>query len=184
MTLLNAVLLLSGAVFALLLACAVCVWIEKKSDARAEKTQDESARYDERQIAAQGKAAKVCSMTFAVYYGCLALYLMPFKNQQYPVDPFILVWAGLVVGSLVYTAYCMMTDAVLPLSKNRAASGIGLFTSGVLMFVAVAVGHDEQDMPVMVNSAFDWFCLIGGVSSIANGIIYWLAHFRDKRADP
>lgn len=180
MTLLIAVLLLIGAVFILVVFCAVSIWLDKKATARMEKAQKEGTGFDERQIIAQGKAYTTSSVTLAVYYGCLTLFLM--ECEDYPANIGVWVGAGLLVGSLVYSIYCLMTDAMLPLDKGMVIGGIGFFVGGVFLLMAVLVGNVGKDI-TMISDAHDWINLISGIWGTAMGVIYLIAYLRDKREE-
>ena len=180
MTLWSAFLIILGLVVVLVLTCALWVLIDKKVAFRKTSANVVNGGYDERQIVLHGRASSVCVLVLSVYYGCVALYLM-LCETQYLIDPAVLVGAGLGIGIMAYYFYCLMTDSVLPLNKNAVVSGSGFVVGGILTLLGSVVRNIGQEVP-MIDNKFDWFTFVYGVYNIVIGVVYWIAHIRDKRA--
>ena len=177
MTVLGAALLMVGVICLVALICALWVRMDKR---RITKLEESGQGFDERQQVAQGRASNFGLMISSVYYSCVTIYLILCKNGEYPLDPLILVASGLFINSLSYNFYCMMTDAVLPLS--RKPTGILCFIGGLIGLFAMVLGENEKGIPLTGEGSYQWFILFAFVSNIANAVIYWIAHFREKRS--
>ena len=112
-----AVLLWSAAVLAaIVLLCAAVIWFERKFPGKA---------YDERQNLYRGNAYSAAFWVGAAYFFAYICWLLP-DSFEPPVelDPFLVVYIGLIIQAMVFHTYCLLTKSALPLSGKPIFSMI------------------------------------------------------------
>ena len=91
-------------------------------------------KYDERQIAVQGKAYKYGFFTMAVYY--ILLFTSMEAHIEIPCENSLLVFMGFGVGVVVFAAYSIMKDAYFRLDENKGMLIIMFTLLAILNLVA------------------------------------------------
>ncbi|MCR5824135.1 MAG: hypothetical protein K6G60_06880 [Lachnospiraceae bacterium] len=130
-----AVSLIAGVAVGILLVVIVAT-LAIKSNAPVKK-------YDERQIAMQGKAYKYAFITMVIYFGLFAvvstlsslptLFTLPFSAD-------ILVMLGVLTGAMVFAVTAIIHDAYFRLDENQGFIII-LFVITSLINIAIGVVH-------------------------------------------
>ena len=134
------------------------------------------AEYDERQLRVRGDAYRYAFYT--VIYWEVILFILAFGEISLPVPAFILHFAGIIIGCLVLSGYCIWKDAYWGLNNNRKRYGIILVVAGILNAIPLYglwSGRDSSDFPY-VNLLTCAMLLIVGIELL-------IKHLVDKRAD-
>ena len=109
MTVWQGLLITLGVLLALVLICAVTIWLERKFP---------SAKFDERQKIARGNAHRLSSLVGDVYGLVVLTILIRQVENEKLIEPYLLVFGGLLLQVMVLHIYCILTHAALPLSEK------------------------------------------------------------------
>ena len=119
MSTLKVVGMIVGTLALVIVLCAAAVWIEKKFPGK---------EYDERQKAARGRGYRLSFWVGFAYFVGVALVLLQQVDGEKTVEPYLLVFIGLMLQGVVEHTYCLFTHSALPLSQNRVATVLGYVT--------------------------------------------------------
>lgn len=93
------------------------------------------AKYDERQELIRGKGYKYAFFITIIYYG--VFYLVSMTNVDLGNWNHTIIFAGIILGVIVYADYAIINDGYFALNE-KSASYIGLFS--VLSFINIFAG--------------------------------------------
>jgi hypothetical protein len=173
MTVWIALLILLGAVGALLLLCRMSVNF---------KTKRQNDAFDERQKIFQGKAYGFGLLVGAVYFVILSSVLLIMGERKLTADFLsMLIWGGLLLAYTAENCYCLMTGALLPLNSARdSVIGVSYVFAALALFHLVTHiffhGMSMGDDPVDT-----WEDLMGVVFWTLHASMYLIAKRREKR---
>ena len=173
MTVWIALLILLGAVGALLLFCRVSVHY---------KTKRQDDAFDERQKLYQGKAYGFGLLVGAVYFVILSSVLLIMGERELTADYLsMLIWGGILLAYTAVNCYCLMTGALLPLNSARdSVIGVSYPFAALALFHLVTHiffhGMSMGDDPVET-----WEDLIGVVFWTLHSSMYLIAKRREGR---
>lgn len=132
-------LMICGVLAVVFAVCRGLIW-------RWEHT--EQTNYDERQMAAQGKAGKTAFVFLLIYLA--VLMLLPFLGQELSADGYnTAICMGILLGGAVYATLAIWTDAYAGRMKWQAVVLV-LLALGVLML------YDYLDGVVSMRGIFAW----------------------------
>lgn len=131
------ILILGGAIAAWMLLIAFFAEREKRSQ--------KNGRYDERQLAARGRAFQWGFFTMVVYY----------LVYGFVTDCFGIVWCdrlfgtllGIQLGTLVFCVICIFSDAYLRPADSRTGALIGINCIGASQLF-IYLSHYRSEPPV------------------------------------
>ena len=126
MTLLQAVCWILLIFAALAVLCAAVIWAERKFPGK---------KYDERQMLARGKAYRLALAVSTVYFTVVGVYLTFHTGEDLPVEPYILIFFGIVLQAQVCHIYCLLTHAALPLGEKPGVAITCYFALGILYLI-------------------------------------------------
>ena len=120
-----------GAIIAL---CTFVVYLEKHFP---------SDSFDERQKLSRGRAYRLSAGVSYLYFLVVALCLLRQVDGEKRVEPYLLVYFGLMLQLMVDHTYCVMTHSALPLTQKRSTAIISYLFSGAI-FTTMFFMHQEQ----------------------------------------
>lgn len=120
-----------GAIIAL---CAFAVYLEKHFP---------SDTFDERQKLSRGRAYRLSSCVSYIYFAVIGVCLLRQVDGEKSVEPYLLVYFGLMLQLMVDHTYCVMTHSALPLTQKRSAAIISYLFSGAT-FTTMFFMHQKQ----------------------------------------
>ena len=127
MMVLKALLIFFGCVVGLVVICAVSIWW-RRSGSSVES-------YDERQKIAHGEAFQVALIVGSAYYLLLAiLYMLQRDRGSYSVDPYLGIFFGFMLQTMLYHIYCLLTHSALPLHQKPSTPILCCGISGLMQF--------------------------------------------------
>ena len=109
MTIWQGLLLSLGVLLGLIMLCIAVIFLERKFP---------SEKYDERQKIARGNAYRVGFGVSAVYYLVILTVMVRQVDSPKTVEPYLLIFGGLLLQAMVMHIYCILTHAALPLSEK------------------------------------------------------------------
>ena len=93
--------------------------------------------YDERQIRVRGDAYRYAFLTVMIYEGIMIV--LEIGEIPLPIDGYLMHFAGVLLGLVVLSAYCIWNDAYWGINNNRRRYGI-IFVAAALLNVVPVVG--------------------------------------------
>ncbi len=139
------------------------------------KESKEELRYDERQIAARGKAFQYGFFTLLVYN--LLYFVCDLCEVSIPMQPAMVSMIGAFLGALVMSSYCVWKDAYWQLNQRRGGLMCLFILIGVIDVVtgirvcmrgdAVVDGVVSNDIaPLIAGAAFLLFGLVFAAKAV------------------
>ena len=178
MTIIRGIMAIIGAIVAVIVGC---VWFLKTEQRRIEKDAAKGILYDERQVAAHGKAAAFAASVGAGYLLIMYGYIGVFEFEgNLPVNASTLLLGGFWLVMVSYHLGCLMTDSVIPLGGYR-------FPAVLYTVLAVVLIAEEFVFGLAAEALWDrentlrWDRLVMGFGFLSIGIIHLIARARDKR---
>jgi len=174
MTAIIGLLVLCGIFLLLLLYCR---WFLKSWDRKRAEEIEKGTYYDERQIAARGKASECIAGVGIIYYLIVFWLLALWEREDVTpiIAPSSLVMGGVWLSMALFCLCCLMTDALLPLGKYSFPAvlyiAVGVFNIIVVVWGDYSVGMHSND----------WDNLIVGFAFLVMGVIHIIARSRSKR---
>ena len=132
--------------------------------------------YDERQLKVRGDAYRYAFYTVMIWE--VILFVLAIGEFTLPLPDYVLHFAGLMVGIMVLSGYCIWRDAYWGLNNNRKRYGIILVLAGLLNAIpllGVLTNSEDEPFPY-VNLLVCGMLLVVGVELL-------LKHLLDKRAE-
>ena len=112
-----------GILLAVVALCALTVFVEKKFPRDT---------FDERQKMSRGRAYRLSSCVGYLYYVGVAFILLRQVDGEKKVEPYILVFLGLMIQLMVDHTYCVMTHSALPLTQKRSWAFLSYLFCGAI----------------------------------------------------
>lgn len=162
-------LLIFGALVALVLLCLGAIWFEKRAPGED---------YDERQKIDRGNAYRISFHVGVVYFLGVLIYLELSKNMEYVI---LLLFVGMELQLMTFHIYCLLKRSALPLSKKPLASAMsyGLLSAiWVVNFLSWRRADSRYTAQITDNA---WIQLTGAAFFGALAVMYLISHFWKER---
>lgn len=138
---------------------------------------------DERQRMEHSNAGEFAGCVAVLYY--LALYIIldywRINDMEPLVEPSLLVIFGIMLISVSYCFYCLMTDVVIPFVHDRTSTSAVLYFFGGWSLLSAVLSAADGEIHLTGTDSDAWFRLIEAVFCICIASVYLIAHYRDKR---
>lgn len=169
MSVMNAIMITIGVLAAMMIFCAVVIFIERRFP---------SERYDERQKQSRGNAYRLSFWTGMVYY-LVVMTVMTFRiGKDMQIEPFLLVFGGLMMQVMVSHFYSILTNAALPLSEKPGIAVLSFSFCGILQLAS----HDyTQPIPLVGQGSQEWVTLLVGVSFLTLALLHLISILRREK---
>ena len=168
MSILQIIFIMLGILLGIVLLCLGVIFLEKKIPTK---------QYDERQMSARARAHRLSFWVGYAYSLAVVIILVGQIDGEKKVEPFLLVFAGLILQALVLHTYSILSDAALPLSE-KPMYPITCFTFVGCLHLTQFYNQLRWSMPGLIGrGASDWVFLMTGVSFLylsALHLIQWL----------
>ena len=159
MSVLTAFIIMGLVLLGIVLLCFGAVWMEKNFT---------TERYDERQQLARMRGYRL-SFFVGILFMLVAMSFMVYQvDSEKTVEPYLLVYFGLMLQATVFHFYCLLNHAALPFSEKPVVpivcyAFIGLmdffaFKNAVERWPLTFVGHGTTGWNSLVQMFF-WFSL-------------------------
>lgn len=134
---------------------------------RMEKTA-KSSEYDERQQLVRGRGHRLSNFVSAIYMLAIMIVMVGQVDGEKTVEPWLLVFGGFLIDTLVFHVYCLINHAALPLSSKARSVIPGYSVVGVIWLLTYRntqrwggpslVGYGTTGVMDLMLS-FYWFAL-------------------------
>ena len=106
------------------------------------------------------------------------LFILAFGEFSLPVPEYVLHFAGILIGCLVLSGYCIWKDAYWGLNNNRKRYGIILVVAGLLNAIPLLGGLSHSD-----SFDFPYVNLMVCIMLLVVGLELLLKHMLDRREE-
>lgn len=172
MTVLQILFIMLGILLGIVLLCLGVIYLEKKAPAK---------NYDERQLSARARAHRLSFWVGYAYFLAVVIILMGQIDGEKKVEPFLLVFAGLILQALVLHTYSILSDAALPLSE-RPLYPITCFTFVGCLQLTQFCNQLRWGIPGLTGrGAADWVCLMTGISFLYLSVLHLIQWLRGRK---
>ncbi|MBE6980622.1 MAG: hypothetical protein E7431_09705 [Ruminococcaceae bacterium] len=137
----------------IVVVCAAAVWVEKKFPGK---------EYDERQKVARGRGYRLSFWVGFAYFVGVAFILLHQVDGEKTIEPYLLVFIGVILQAMVNHTYCLMTHSALPLSQNRLWAIFGYVVCGTLQFCQFHIWQERDGLSFIGHGSAAWGALIAG----------------------
>ena len=159
MSIKSAIVFMFAVLVGIVLLCFGAVWLEKNFPGE---------KFDERQKTVRGRAYRL-SFFVGILFMLVAMSLMVYQvDNEKTVEPYLLVYFGLMLQAMVFHVYCLLNHAALPFSERPVVpiicyTLIGLmdvsaFINAVERWPLTFVGHGTTGWNSLVQIFF-WFSM-------------------------
>lgn len=173
MTAMGVILICIAVLAVLVLICAVSLWWNRSGENKA---------YDERQLVEQGRARVVAGTVGEIYFFLLMVLLFDensWLTQRIPL--YLVIFIGLMIQSMVYHIYCVMTHALLPFGKSPVLTISTSVLMSLIQFGYYAMDYQmERHIPGVLDQD-SLLHLILGVVFAFYALIHLIALLRKER---
>lgn len=169
MTFLQALFGMVGGLVLLVALCAVVIFMERRFP---------SEKYDERQKQARGNAYRLSFWVGAIYYLAIMTVMIFQVENEKAVEPFLLVFGGLILQIMVMHIYCILTHSALPLSEKPRVAIAGYFVCGLLQLLT---NNYSELFPLVGKGSEAWVRLMVAVSFFALAVMHVINRMRRER---
>ena len=128
--------------------------------------------YDERQKIARGKAHQTGFVVGFIYFiVVMEVCIWQVEKDTVWVEPYILVFWGLLLEALVLNIYCLLTGSALPWDEKGDATILTYFGIAFLNLIGW-IGHiPTEPIPFVGKASSDWIGLSFGLCGMVLGIL-------------
>lgn len=142
-------------IFACIIAlCAFVVYLEREFP---------SESFDERQKLSRGRAYRLSSWVSYLYFALVAIYLLRQVDGEKTVEPYLLIFVGLMIQIMVDHTYCVMTHSALPLTQKRSWAILSYLVSGAIYITMFFMHRKQYGIALMGYGTSGLLFLITGI---------------------
>ena len=172
MTVLQILFIMLGSLLGIVLLCLGVIYLEKRIPGK---------NYDERQLHARTRAHRLSFWVGFVYYLIVTGGLMKQVDGEKTVEPFLMVFVGLILQALVLHTYSILSDAALPLSE-RPLYPIACFTFVGCLQLTQFFNQLRWGIPGLTGrGAADWVFLMTGISFLYLSVLHLIQWLRGRK---
>lgn len=172
MSTMKIILWMLGILLGIVLLCLGVIYLEKRIPGK---------NYDERQLHARTRAHRLSFWVGFVYYLIVTVILMKQVDGEKTVEPFLLVFVGLILQALVLHTYSILSDAALPLSE-RPLYPITCFTFVGCLQLTQFCNQLRWGIPGLTGrGAADWVFLMTGISFLYLSVLHLIQWLRGRK---
>lgn len=138
----------------IVLLCLGVIYLERKAP---------SEEYDERQKAMRGNAYRLSFFVGMIYYLVVTVILIRAVDGEKTVEPYLLLYFGMILQIMVLHTYCLLTHSALPLSEKPVTTIVCYILSGLIQLLYVFEKLDAFPLPFVGKETSGWIHLTTGI---------------------
>lgn len=168
------VFLFASAIAIVVLACVLAVYVGRNFH---------SEKFDERQQIDRGHAYRFSWWIGMAYYFGLAVYFV-FHNgsSEWNLEPFLLLFIGILIQLQSFHIYCIMTHSSLPLGEKPIGTIIGYFLLGGVYLAQYYFQYIPEDTPYLTGAvSMNLFRLLIALDFLALAVMHLIAMLRKEK---
>ena len=168
----NVIVGIIGILLCIIGFCALIILLEKKFPTR---------EYDERRKAAQGRASRL-GMIVGMLYFMVVMIVMIFRvDHPKTVEPYLLIFIGILLMLTVDHTYCFLSHAALPISQNPFVAIVGYGICGIMQLLTVLTSPRWYPLEWVGHGTSGWIHLLTGMDFLFLAAMHLVQYLRDRR---
>ena len=172
MTVLQILFIMLGILLGIVILCLGVIYLEKKAPAK---------NYDERQLHARARAHRLSFWVGFIYSLLVVILLIQQVDGEKTVEPFLLVFTGLILQAIVLHTYSILSDAALPLSEKPWVAILCFTLVGCLQLTQFVVEYRRGLPGLTGREAADWVYLMTGISFLYLSVLHLIQWLRGRK---
>ena len=172
MNMLYLILLICGALLGIVLLCLGVIYLQKKFP---------TEEFDERQMQAKGKASQLGMITGMIYFLVVIVVLLNQVDNEKRVEPWLLVFIGVLLMVTVDNTYCFLTNASMPLSSKPIPTIVCYTILGLVQLFFIWNLLDDFPITLVGHGTSGWLHLLAGISFLYLALMQLIQYLRDRR---
>lgn len=132
-----------GIMVGVIVAVVLCIYANRNHRAKSE--------YDERQKEIRGRGYQYAFYAICIYE--FIMMVLGIGDIRFPFEPYLFHFAGILIGVIVLSGYCIWHDAFWGLNNNRKRYAIIFLATGILNAIPVigALTHGGLTTAPLLN---------------------------------
>ena len=132
-----------GIMVGLIVAVVLCIYANRNHRAKSE--------YDERQKEIRGRGYQYAFYAICIYE--FIMMVLGIGDIRFPFEPYLFHFAGILIGVIVLSGYCIWHDAYWGLNNNRKRYALLFLVTGILNAIPVigAMTHGGLTTAPLLN---------------------------------
>lgn len=172
MNMLSLIMIICGVLAGTVLFCMGVIYLQKKFPGE---------EYDERQMQAQGKASQLAMMTGLVYFLVVIVILIRQVDLPKKVEPWLLVFIGILLMLTVDNTYRLLTHASMPLSAKPIPTIVFGVLGGLVQFLYIWHILDDFPLTLVGHGTSGWLHLLTGIEFFYIALLHLIQYLRDRK---
>jgi len=158
----------------IVLACVLAVYVGRNFS---------SEKYDERQQIDRGHAYRFSWWVgMAYYFGLAVFFIFRTGRQEWILEPFLLLFIGILIQLQSFHIYCIMTHSSLPLGEKPIGTIIGYFLLAGLYLAQYYLQYIPENTPHLTGAAsMNLFRLLIALDFFALAVMHLIAYLRKEK---
>jgi len=149
------------------------IYLEKKAPTK---------NYDERQLHARARAHRLSFWVGFIYSLLVVILLIQQVDGGKKVEPFLLVFTGLILQALVLHTYSIFSDAALSLAEKPGVAMVCLALVGCVQVTQLIMGCRQGIPGLTGREAADWIFMMTGTGFLYLSILHLIQWLRRERS--
>lgn len=152
MSVASAVVTLFLCMTGIFLLCLGAVWLEKRFSGKS---------HDERQERSRDRAYRLSFGIGLIYYSFVTVLLMAQQKQGQTIEPYLLVFGGILLQITVFRIYCMITQSFMRIFQKPAGAILFDLIMGIVAIGCYRISAKHNLLEEMgYPASFEWIFLI------------------------
>lgn len=172
MSLWKLILTICGVLLGIVLFCAGVIYWQKRNPVE---------EYDERQMQAQGRASQLAMTTGLIYFLFVIVILIRQVDFPKKVEPWLLVFIGILLMLTVDNTYRLLSHASMPLSAKPIPTIIFGFLGGLVQFLYIWHILDDMPFTLLGHGTSGWLHLLTGIEFFYIALLHLIQYLRDRK---
>lgn len=156
----------------IVLLCLATVWLEKHLPGKS---------HDERQEQSQGRAYRLSFGIGLIYFGFVTALLMAQQKMGQIIEPYLLVFGGILLQVTVFRIYCMITQSFMCTFQKPIGAILFDLIMGIVTIGCYRISEKHNLLEEMgYPASYEWIFLVLGVMFLFFTVC-WLGQFLWQR---
>lgn len=142
-----------------------------------------STKFDERQQIARGHAYRFSwYVGMAYYFGLATYFVFRTGKSEWIIEPFLLLFIGVMIQLQSFHIYCIMTHSALPLGEKPIGSILGYFLLGGLYLAQYFLQYIPENTPWVTGAgSMNLFRLLISLDFFTLAVLHLISILRKEK---
>ena len=172
MSAISAIGVMLGVLTGIVALCFGAGWLEKNFP---------SEKYDERQKTVRGRGYRLSFWVGTLYMlAAMAVMIRQVEGEK-TVEPYLLVFFGVIIQAMVFHVYCLINQAALPFSEKPVVPLIGYTFLGIMNLVSFRNTVARRPLTLVGQGTAGWSSLVVTFAWFVFALMYLIQLLRREK---